>query len=74
MYFVFAFIVKRFRAFSCAASTGKFEISANVAVRSATRRSGIHQISYLSGGMWLEARAATAVKIRYTATLGLALG
>ena len=55
------------------APTGKFEISANVAVGSRDTPIWV-QISYLGGGMWLEARATYTDKIRYTATLGLALG
>lgn len=53
--------------------TGKFEINANVSVGSRDTPVWV-QISYLGGGMWLEARATYTDKIRYTATLGLAVG
>ncbi len=55
------------------APTGKFEINVNVSVGARDTPVWV-QISYLGGGMWLEARATYTDKIRYTATLGLALG
>jgi hypothetical protein len=52
---------------------GKFHVDANVSVGSRDTPVWV-QISYLGGGLWLEARASYEDRIRYQATVGLALG
>jgi hypothetical protein len=52
---------------------GKFRVEANVSVGSRDTPVWV-QVSYLGGGMWLEARAHYDEGVHYEASVGLALG
>ena len=52
---------------------GQFEVDANVSVGSRDAPVWV-QVSYLGGGMWLEARAFYDKSVHYEASVGLALG
>lgn len=52
---------------------GKFQVDANVSVGSKDAPVWV-QVSYLGGGMWLEARAFYDDGVHYEASVGLALG
>ncbi len=52
---------------------GKYQVDANVSVGSRDAPVWV-QVSYLGGGMWLEARAFYDDGVHYEASLGLALG
>ncbi|PTQ79312.1 hypothetical protein C8R21_13024 [Nitrosospira multiformis] len=52
---------------------GKFQVDANVSVGSKDAPVWV-QVSYLGGGMWLEARASYENGVYYEASVGLALG